>query len=204
MGQRSQIYIRINDEKGNKHLIARYYQWNFGTRMISRARSIIDYLQRHECYPGALIDYNREHLHRYMDINFDYKDIVIGHNILMEYNNGLYENFIDVFNWQDNNDGQLYIDMIIDYSKKRKNGNYKTTYKYAFREYCNGNKPLTPIEYMEWDSQADTWQNCYPDEVKYTESNMRYIEKHAELMTPEELQEYINYDYEGIEAIPKF
>lgn len=36
MGQRSQIYVRYNE----KLLFARYFQWNYGTRMISRARSM--------------------------------------------------------------------------------------------------------------------------------------------------------------------
>ena len=38
MGQRSQIFVRYNKEEGKKHIIARYYQWNFAERMISRAR----------------------------------------------------------------------------------------------------------------------------------------------------------------------
>lgn len=48
MGQRSQIYIRYNIEyqgKQYKGLIARYYPWNYGERMISRARSIIEYIK---------------------------------------------------------------------------------------------------------------------------------------------------------------
>ena len=43
MGQRSQIYIRYKTETGY-HLIANYYQWNYGERMISRARYGIEYL----------------------------------------------------------------------------------------------------------------------------------------------------------------
>lgn len=41
MGQRSQIYVRYNKKDMNgvncKKLIANYYQWNYGERMISRA-----------------------------------------------------------------------------------------------------------------------------------------------------------------------
>ena len=46
MGQRSQIYIRIKDEDGNTTLFAKYFQWNFGERMISRARYGIEYIKR--------------------------------------------------------------------------------------------------------------------------------------------------------------
>lgn len=54
MGQRSQIYIRYNvnyvygsatdhpKTQNFKGLIARYFQWNYGERMISRARYIIE------------------------------------------------------------------------------------------------------------------------------------------------------------------
>lgn len=44
MGQRSQIYIRFNDNRmeSGKGLIALYYQWNYGERMVSRARQIIE------------------------------------------------------------------------------------------------------------------------------------------------------------------
>ena len=54
MGQRSQIYIRYNvnyisgssTENPTTHnfkgLIARYYGWNYGERMVSRARYIIE------------------------------------------------------------------------------------------------------------------------------------------------------------------
>ena len=40
MGQRSQIYIRYNGDIK----VANYYQWNYGERMISRARAIIEIL----------------------------------------------------------------------------------------------------------------------------------------------------------------
>ena len=38
MGQRSQIYVRYTNEKGEHFLTARYFGWNYGERMISRAR----------------------------------------------------------------------------------------------------------------------------------------------------------------------
>lgn len=51
MGQRSQIYIRIWDkDKENPKLYAKYYGWNFGERMISRARHGIEYIKSYMEY----------------------------------------------------------------------------------------------------------------------------------------------------------
>lgn len=202
MGQRSQIYARINGENGKKFLVPRYYQWNYGTRMISRARSIIEWLQKYESYPYFLTLDNEytEKLRRIMDINFDYHDIVLGQDIIEEYKefgDGDFNSF--AFQEQDNNDGRLLIDMIVDYDKRTLNGEYKVKYKYAFLP-CNldNAKPMTGLEYMDWESESliDDWRECYKEEVKCTERNIRYIEKHAELMTEEEVNEYINYPYE--------
>jgi hypothetical protein len=50
MGQRSQIYIRWQKENGDYVLIARYFQWNFSERMISRARALIEELKENLKY----------------------------------------------------------------------------------------------------------------------------------------------------------
>ena len=54
MGERSQIYIRYNvnymigsltenpEAHNYKGLIARYFQWNYGERMVIRARYVIE------------------------------------------------------------------------------------------------------------------------------------------------------------------
>ena len=43
MGQRSQIYIRV--QEGDKyHLIARYFGWNFAERMTSRCRHTLKWI----------------------------------------------------------------------------------------------------------------------------------------------------------------
>ena len=41
MGQRSQIYVRYNGDI----IVANYYQWNYAERMISRTRSILEYIK---------------------------------------------------------------------------------------------------------------------------------------------------------------
>ena len=51
MGQRSQIYIRIWDKDNDTpKLYAKYYGWNFGERMISRARHGIEYIKSYMEY----------------------------------------------------------------------------------------------------------------------------------------------------------
>ena len=54
MGQRSQIYVAydkghrnekgIVERKDGQYLIARYYQWNYGSRMVSRAKGLIEWI----------------------------------------------------------------------------------------------------------------------------------------------------------------
>ena len=41
MGQKSQIYVRFDKEL----VVANYYRWNYGERMISRARYGIEYIK---------------------------------------------------------------------------------------------------------------------------------------------------------------
>ena len=85
MGQRSQIYVRWNLANGKRMLVARYYQWNYGTRMISRARGIIEWLKESGKYVGYSSSDNEEKLRRIMDVNFDYKDVVLGHDIINQW-----------------------------------------------------------------------------------------------------------------------
>ena len=46
MGQRSQIYVRYQKDDAN-YLVARYYQWNYGERMISRCRHTLEWIREH-------------------------------------------------------------------------------------------------------------------------------------------------------------
>lgn len=200
MGQRSQIYLRFNDVDGKKHLVARYYQWNYGERMLSRARGIIEWLEGYKDYPSYLIKDNcmQEKIRRIMDTNFDYKDIVLGQDIIKEYlEYGKGEDFEQfVFAGQDNNDGQLFIDMVADYDHRTDKGDPKVVFKYAFRTYEDDDwKPMDPEQYMDWD--YDDWRTSeyMKDAVKLTERNIRWIEKHAKLMTSDEMFEFAHCNY---------
>ena len=78
------------------------------------------------------------------------------------------------------------------------------TFKYAFTEY-SPEKVLTAQEYLEWDIGAGkdpegdgiSWRasEYYTDEIGFTDDNIKFIEENATLMTNEELEEFISYDY---------
>ena len=200
MGQRSQIYVRWNLKNGKKMFVPRYYSWNYGTRMISRARGIVEWLENNGKFMGTPWYENEEKLRRIMDTNFDYKDVVLGVDLIKEWES--YEQSEDfnnvVFYGQDNNDGQLFIDMIVEYSDTLKEEKLK--FKYVFLESSDGEKPMTGNEYMQWDECCEenkSWEeNPYiQKEIRYTKRNIAWLEKHAELMTEDEIKEFREYPY---------
>ena len=202
MGQRSQIYVRYDDEVYNentrkyepeKGLIANYYQWNYAERMVSRARHGMEWMQEMANSPWGI----KERGHLIFDVNFDMGDIAVNQNLLKEwgehFRNSDFNEF--VFN-QDNNDGKLLVDV-------SKDG----TIKYAF---LDGNNDLDHImnaaEYMEWDVGAD-WESAtyeyngrtherYSEEAKKAlMNNIDWLDKNATQMTREEIQQFLEYDY---------
>lgn len=214
MGQRSQIYVRWNTNDGKKFLVPRYYQWNFGTRMISRARGILEWLKGSGQYLySTLHNDNVEKLRRIMDTNFDYQDVVLGRDIIDEWLEFRDADFNYVFTGQDNNDGQLFIDMIVEWPETWL-GEAKLNFKYAFIKYSDGESPMNGNEYMQWDERCDDDDCDYKiwtddpyikKEIKYTQRNIAYIEKNAELMTKEEIKEFREYPYVidmGLEELP--
>lgn len=187
MGQRSQIYVRYN----KKLVVANYYQWNYGERMISRARHGIEYIKDNLLeYRNFIFNdpFQMERLSRIFDTNFDMKDVQISTNIIEEWKDQFFDdNFNDVvFWWQDNNDGRLFVDILED-----------GTIKYAFLGYdCDVKNIMNAAQYMEWDSED--WKNSeYIDDEqkKQCEDNLKTIEEMATLMTKEEIEDFINFDY---------
>lgn len=169
MGQRSQIYIAYKDSGENK-LIARYYQWNYGSRMISRARGLVEWLSEHIDY----LAWESEKIARVADVNFDFRDIVISHDLIKEGHEYGFNPFTEV----GNNDGKLFVLV------KEK------SIKYCFTDGDIA-APLTAEQYMEWDDcSRDTEEN---DGSNYTE-NCKFLNR-FELMSEEELWEMINADY---------
>lgn len=184
MGQRSQIYVRYNGEI----IIANYYQWNYGERMISRARHGIEYLI--DCYlkqgfshafsPNGYI----EKFKRYFDVNFDMKDVAISRDIINDYRiespNTSFPSYC--FYEQGNNDGKLFIDI------KQKEHSKEYTLKYAFLDWnCNLDNIMTAADYMKW--------NHYEEYLDYEdttdcENNLEYLSC-IELLSRKELQDFL-------------
>lgn len=193
MGQRSQIYVRYNngDKKG---LVANYYQWNYGERMISRARYGIESINEYLKYDWYFTqEHNVEKMRRMFDVNFDMKDIVMSQDIIEEWKTDFSdEDFNDyVFKMQDNNDGKLLVDI------------QKDKVKYAFLDYsADSDNIMNGEDYMVWNDNKDWRKSEYitKEGIKACEENITEISKMAELMTKEEVEEFINYNY--VEEIP--
>ena len=203
MGQRSQIYIRYNvnyvsgaatknpTTHNYKGLIARYFGWNYGERMVSRARYIIEEIQNEFMkYKWFFGDAEKlEKLKRICEVNFDMKDIVFSSDIIkevMEDFDGDMEYLFD----QDNNDGQLFIDVTDD------------GIKYCFMEFYNEGDPMDAEQYMKWNCEHEThpdWHIPYEymdkETINYTEENIKEINEMATLMTTEEIKAFVEDDY---------
>lgn len=185
MGQRSQIYIRIWDNYNDfPKLYAKYFNWNFGERMISRAKYGIEYIKKNIKYIAD--SSKQERINRIFDVNFDIRDIALTSDIIKEWLeefSSYYSAKEYMFECVSNNNGKLFIDVT-------KDGEIK----YCFTDY--NLKILTPTKYMNW--HHEDWQNSKDlseDEIQTCKNNIKYINKNAKLMTKEELQEFINFDY---------
>ena len=187
MGQRSQIYVRYQKD-GINYLTARYYQWNYGERMISRCKHTIEYIKEIMEYDWYFTTQTEE-LKRYMDVNFDMQSIVIGHDIIKEWEDCSWKDETTfnkyVFLEQDNNDGKLFIDI--------KDG----IIKYAFTDYdCHTEHIMDAHKYMDWDYEDWMDSEYLDDEARQTcIENFKAIKSLADLMTQEELEDFINADY---------
>lgn len=192
MGQKSQIYLRAN----GKLVFANYYGWNYGERMISRARYGIEWVKYFIAMKYDWVFSDPAYItkmRRVFDVNFDMKDVAISQDIVQEHADLFADDdFNDyVFNKQGNNDGQLYVDIKGD------------KIYYCFRDWTRHSDGTTSdtimsaSEYMDWD--AEDWENSeyITDEGKAAcRDNIKAIEEMAELMTMEQLDDFIGGDYE--------
>lgn len=196
MGMRSQIYVGYGVEK--KRIIARYFSWNYAERMISRARWGIEYTSNHMSEEGYLnYDYS-EMISKVLDVNFDMHDIQKTTNIIEEYKEfGHGRSFNDyAFNYHSSN-GKLLIDIC-------EGG----VIKYAFLDNeVNLDNIMDGEAYMCWEKDDKDWRNSiyyfsegiyYLSEeyIKITEENIKAISEKAILMTKEEVEEFINRDFD--------
>ena len=179
--------------------MAQYYQWNYAERMISRAKGILEYLQ--EALNGGYMYFftksnmpsYAERLRRICDVNFDMRDYQISGNIVKEWRkefpNEPFNKF--VFDEQDNNDGQLFIDVQGD------------VIKYCFTRWTRRNKTMRGGQYMAWNyggCKERNWtiptEYLSKEEIDLCRANIKYIDEHAELMTVDELRGFVRADYE--------
>ena len=150
MGQRSQIFVKIRAERVAEgfYFLARYYQWNYGERMVSRARFAIEWLK---AMARSGIELNKAV--RILDTNFDMVDVQISSDLLAEV--ATYCDDINketVKDWLfcgDNNDGFLLLDVFQD-----------GTIKYAFLDTAKENV-LDADGYMKWDNGPDWFKSKY-------------------------------------------
>lgn len=236
MGQRSQIYVRYNKNNTQKGLIANYYGWNYGERMISRARWGIEFIKGYfeyisdPNYRWMRSPENKMHVSRIFDVNFDMKDVAISSDIVKElfdcYDLSVSSDFVKeelqkaldketevhgveartaeqefieyVFTMHHNNDGKLFVDIQDD------------GIKYCFLD-CNANTDniMDAAAYMIWNNigckEPDWTKSEYikPEQKEKCRQNILAIAKMAILMTKEEAENFINYDYLGdMESIP--
>lgn len=188
MGQRSQIYIYWNIQNPYKKeerqigMIARYFQWNYGQFMVSRCRAILDFLH-YQCVENyyGFDDTVVEKLHRLCDVNFDTRSIVLSTDIWEEIHS-LDDDMSCLFN-QDNNDGQLFIEVT------------DAGIKYSFNEYQKNGRPMSATQYMAWDAGRDWRQKISAYDTEYTQNNLSAIPKLARLMSEEERDRFIDRDY---------
>lgn len=192
MGQRSQIYVRIYNKENPDcpYLIARYFQWNYGQGMISRARHTLDFIKEHKDY----ISYYTTIIPKYLEVNFDTKGITDSSDLFQEYCKFGKDHYslADYLFTQDNNDGTLWIDI-------RKNG-----IKYAFLDCVSplglsesSIEPLSANEYMNFDVEGwNTDESCLDENrLELVTDNIKAISKAAKLMTAREIWKFVNTDY---------
>lgn len=187
MGQRSQIFVRYRHNKESK-LIATHLQWNYGERMVSRARYTMEWLSCYSDGYANMIYLYENKLRRIIEVNFDMKDVVIGDDIVkyfMENNRKPDNNMNDlVFYGYANNDGRLFIDYLPD-----------GKIKYAFTGSEFSDTVMDTEHYMLWNLGEDWRSEMDDDDLECYEKNRKWIEEHAELMTWEELHEFIADNY---------
>lgn len=184
MGQRSQIYVRVD----NKLYLARYFRWNYGERMISRARWGIEALSNY-VEQGFNLGTEKERFARIFDVNFDMHDVAISADIMEEYreygSNGKMNFNKFVFTEQDNNDGKLLISV----------DTKKPEIKYAFLN--SDSEYIGDVhQYIQWDI-PNFMKDLILDDLITLRGNCSAIEIMAKLMTQEEAKEFISLDEEG-------
>ncbi len=183
MGQRSQIYVIYKDNQNRDCISATYFQWNYGERMISRARYLMGWLKAYDNLYSNSLSFIAHKIRYIASVNFDYKDVVIGTDLVEEwkaYERGVPNaNLNDYIFHADNNDGCLFIDA----------RNLKHL-RYAFTTYDYKDGVMGPEAYLKWDETPKKIRD-----TKFTKRNINWITHNAKLMKKEELEAILNTTY---------
>lgn len=187
MGQRSQIYVIYKDNQNRDCISATYFQWNYGERMISRARYLMGWIKaQNSLYNNLYSDYLPFVIYkiRYVaSVNFDYKDVTIGTDLIEEWKEVRKQypntNLNDYIFNADNNDGCLFIDAHV-----------PQNLRYAFTTYDYKDGVMGPEAYLKWDKVPQKTRN-----TKFTKRNINWITHNAKLMKKEELEAILKTTY---------
>ena len=189
MGQRSQIYVIYKDNQNRDCISAIYFQWNYGERMVSRARYLMGWLKDQDSfyvtdsYNIFSLSYVAYKIRYIASVNFDYKDVVIGQDLIEEwkaYKQGVPNaNLNDYIFNADNNDGCLFIDARI-----------PSNLRYAFTTYNYKDGVMEPEAYLKWDKTPQKIRD-----TKFTKRNINWITHNAKLMKKDELEAILRATY---------
>lgn len=187
MGQRSQIYVIYKDNQNRDCISATYFQWNYGERMVSRARYLMGWIKaQNSLYNNLYSDYLPFVIYkiRYVaSVNFDYKDVTIGTDLIEEWKEVRKQypntNLNDYIFNADNNDGCLFIDARI-----------PQQLRYAFTTYDYKDGVMGPEAYLKWDRTPQKIRN-----TKFTKCNINWITHNAKLMKKKELEAILKATY---------
>lgn len=190
MGQRSQIYVIYKDNQNRDCISATYFQWNYGERMVSRARYLMGWIKSQnsfyvaDSYNVFPLSYVANKIRYIASVNFDYKDVVIGQDLIEEWKDykqgGVLNTDLNdyIFN-ADNNDGCLFIDARI-----------PKQLRYAFTTYDYKDGVMGPEAYLKWDNVPQNIRNA-----KFTKRNINWITHNAKLMKKKELEAILKTNY---------
>lgn len=183
MGQRSQIYVIYKDKQNRDCISATYFQWNYGERMISRARYLMEWIKNQSSLSSDYLPFVAHKIRYIASVNFDYKDVVIGQDLIEEwkdYKRGVPNaNLNDYIFNADNNDGCLFIDARI-----------PEHLRYAFTTYDYKDGVMGPEAYLKWDDVPQKIRN-----TKFTKRNINWITHNAKLMKKKELEAILRTTY---------
>lgn len=184
MGQRSQIYVIYKGNQNRDCISATYFQWNYGERMVSRARYLMGWIKAHDTLRSNSLSFIAHKIRYIASVNFDYKDVVIGSDLVEKWKNYKTSGVIntdlnDYIFHADNNDGRLFID-----ARNPKH------LRYAFTTYDYKDGVMGPEAYLKWDQTPQKIRD-----TKFTKRNINWITHNAKLMKKDELEAILRATY---------